>query len=72
MVWAIRKEQAISLNDMLFNRCSLGLLGIEEAQVKKVAELMALHLNWSVEQQREQENQVMTRLADTKAALLKQ
>lgn len=72
VVWAISKEQAVNLNDMLFNRCSLGLLGIEKTQVKKVAKLMALHLNWSAEQQLEQENQVLTRLADTKAALLDQ
>lgn len=70
VVWAIEHEQTVSLNDMLFHRCSLGLLGIEVTQVKEVAKLMAQHLDWSAEQQYAQEKQVIDRLANTQAALL--
>ncbi len=70
VVWAIENEQAVTLNDMLFNRSSLGLLGISESEVKKVGVLMATHLGWSTAQHNAQEEQVLRRLAKTKAALL--
>lgn len=69
VVWAIEHEQAVTLNDVVFNRTSLGLLGIDEKSVHKIAALMAEHLNWSQETQKQQLTQVLTRLRETQAAL---
>jgi len=69
VVWAVEHEQTLNLNDMLFNRSSLGLLGIEEAQVQHVAKLMAAHLGWTIEEQQRQIDQVLYRLNETQAAL---
>jgi len=70
VVWAVENEQTFTLNDMLFNRSSVGLLGIKEEEVSKVALIMAKHLAWSESQLMEQENTVVARLKRTKAALL--
>ena len=69
VVWAIEQEQAVTLNDVVFNRTSLGLLGIDKESVHKIAALMAEHLNWSQETQQQQLTQVLTRLRETQAAL---
>lgn len=69
VVWAIEEEQCWSLNDILFNRTSLGLLGIQEPELRAVAKLMAEHLNWSNDVLNQQINSVTTRLNQTKTAL---
>lgn len=69
VVWAIEEEQCWSLNDVLFNRTSLGLLGIQESELNAVAELMAKHLNWSSDALKQQLSLVTSRLNQTKSAL---
>ena len=69
IVWAIETEQCVSLNDALFNRTSLGLLGIKDTEVQTVATLMSDHLQWSQEMLSEQVAQVTNRLSQTAAAL---
>lgn len=69
VVWAIENEQAVTLNDVLYNRTSLALLGINEDEVKTVAELMAQHLTWSESTKDEQVEQVLKRLAATEQAI---
>jgi len=67
--WAINHEQAFTLNDVLFNRTSLGLLGIAESEIKEVATLMATKLGWSNEQRNAQIEQVLERVETTNLAL---
>lgn len=69
IVWAIEEEQATSLNDLLFNRTSLGLLGITETQVRSVADVMAKHLFWPHAQKCIQIDQVLKRLSQTDSAI---
>lgn len=69
VVWAIEEEQCFTLNDLLFNRTSLGLLGIQAAQLNSVAALMAEHLNWSAATLAAQIAEVTKRLSQTAAAL---
>lgn len=69
VAWAISHEQALRLNDVLFNRTSLGLLGISKAEIEKVAELMAKKLDWSDVQRETELQQVLDRLKKTKRAL---
>ena len=47
VVWAIEQEQAVSLEDVLYRRTSLALLGISDAELERIATLMATHLDWS-------------------------
>lgn len=47
VMWAIDKELAIHLDDVLLRRTSLGLLGITDDALKHVAEIMARRLLWS-------------------------
>ncbi len=45
--WAIDHEQAYLLNDVLFGRTSLGLLGISDNEIETIALFMAKELSWS-------------------------
>ena len=54
VAWAIEREMALTLNDVLFNRTSLGLLGIKEKEITSVAKLMAKYLQWNSKQTNEQ------------------
>lgn len=47
VTWAIEKEQAFQLRDIFFGRTSLGLLGISNADIERVAQLMAKQLAWT-------------------------
>ena len=69
ILWAIEEEQCVTLNDALFNRTSLGLLGIKDTELNAVAILMGKHLNWPAATLNEQINAVSTRLRQTAAAL---
>jgi glycerol-3-phosphate dehydrogenase len=69
IVWAIEKEQAITLNDIVYGRTSLGLLGIREHELVTIAELMAEHLNWSPLQLEQQLSETTKRLSKTQAAI---
>ena len=69
VVWAIEKEQAVSLNDVLFNRTSLGLFGIQQQEVEKVAQLMRECLEWSNQEYEKQLQTVQQKLTNTQAAL---
>jgi len=69
IIWAVEQEQALTLNDVLFNRTSLGLLGIDQAAVKKVAQIMRELLGWSELEEQQQIQLVQQKLTNTRAAL---
>ena len=52
--WAVIHEQAVLLNDVLFGRTSIGLLGITDDEIHKVANLMAKLLNWDTHYKEQQ------------------
>ena len=54
VLWAIKHEQAVTLDDILYRRTSLGLLGIKHQELSNVAKLMAKELQWSAEQLQQQ------------------
>ena len=47
VAWAVEKEFALHLDDVLLRRTSLGLLGISTGELTIVADLMAKLLSWS-------------------------
>jgi len=69
VVWAIEHEQALTLNDIIFGRTSLGLLGIGKDELTSVAELMAKNLDWSKSELRRQLSLTTSRLDKTQAAI---
>jgi glycerol-3-phosphate dehydrogenase len=69
VIWAIEEEQCFTLNDLLFHRTSLGLLGIKTSELHSVATFMGEHLNWSNTTLAEQMAVVTERLSNTAAAL---
>ena len=69
VIWAIDEEQAVTLEDVLYRRLSLGLLGIKNAQVRDVANLMAKHLHWSNDELKDQIGRVEHRLSAVEKAL---
>lgn len=69
VAWAITNEQAVTLDDVLFQRTSLGLLGISKPEVEKVAHLMSKQLNWSDEDRDRQLELTLDRIESTKQAL---
>ncbi len=69
VAWAALHEQAITLQDVLFGRLSIGLLGINEAQLASVAQTMGEILHWTDAQQAAQIATVTKRLRATEAAL---
>ncbi len=52
--WAVLHEQAVKLRDVLFGRTSVGLLGINDDEIRKVAELMAKLLDWTADEKDQQ------------------
>lgn len=58
--WAVLYEQAVKLTDVLYGRTSVGLLGITNAQITVVANLMGELLGWS-ETQKQQEISLVIR-----------
>ena len=69
IVWAIEHEQALTLDDFVFGRSSLGLLGITDRELIDVAELMAKTLNWSDAEIEEQIALTSSRFEKTQAAI---
>lgn len=49
-LWAIKQEQVLHLDDLLFRRTRLGLLQDDEFLLNDLAEVMADELSWSDEQ----------------------
>jgi len=69
IVWAIEHEQAQTIDDILFNRTSLGLLGINLEEVNTVANLMAESLGWSEKECAQQVRSISDKLQATHSAL---
>ena len=69
VVWAIEREQAVALNDVVFGRTSLGLLGLQMDELSGIATLMATHLGWSAEELERQLTATSTRMNKTQAAI---
>ncbi len=69
VVWGIQREQAMTLDDLIFGRTSLGLLGISKDELRKVAVLMAEHLEWSQAEMEKQLAGTQNRLDKTQAAI---
>jgi len=69
VTWAIAHEQALNLEDVLFSRSSLGLLGINNTEIEKVAALMAKQLDWSDAQLETELQLVIDRIDVTNRAL---
>jgi glycerol-3-phosphate dehydrogenase len=68
--WAVVHEQALCLDDVLFNRTSLGLLGISDESIAKVAQQMAKDLNWSEDFTKQEIESILIKTNNTKQALL--
>ncbi len=49
-LWAIKEEQVLHLDDLLFRRTRLGLLQDDECLLNDLAEVMAEELDWSVDE----------------------
>lgn len=69
VAWAVDHEQALTLDDMLYRRTSLGLLGITPTEVESVADLMADRLGWPAEERQRQVSASLARLAQTRQAV---
>jgi len=69
VVWAIEHEQALTLNDIIFGRTSLGLLGIGKDELTSVAELMAKNLDWSKSELKRQLSLTTSRLDKTQSVI---
>jgi len=69
VVWGIECEQAMTLDDIIFGRTSLGLLGITDDELNAVATLMGAHLSWSDAELANQLQMIQDRLNKTKAAI---
>lgn len=69
VIWAVEHEQALTLDDILYRRTSLGLLGIQPGEVEAIADLMAARLGWAAEEHQEQLSRSQARLARTRQAI---
>ena len=69
VAWAVIHEQALGLEDVLFRRLSIGLLGLDEAQLENVATLMAKLLNWDAVKRAAEVAHLSHRLKTIEAAL---
>ncbi len=57
---AVRKEMAMSLDDVIFRRSGMGTIGCpDDAVLDRVTALMAEELDWSTEQQAEEKQKVL-------------
>ncbi len=62
VAYALQKEQALSLSDILFRRTGIGTLGNPgDAVIKKVAALAAGHLNWDEKRRKSEIQKVQKR-----------
>lgn len=69
VVWGIEREQAVTLDDVIFGRTSLGLLGISSDELRAVSKLMAEHLEWSQAEMEKQLDSTQKRLDKTQTAI---
>ncbi|MBL4674215.1 MAG: glycerol-3-phosphate dehydrogenase/oxidase [Arenicella sp.] len=69
VVWAIEEEQAVTLNDVVFGRTSLGLLGLQSDELSGIAKVMAEKLDWSSDELERQLNATSARMNKTQAAI---
>lgn len=69
VVWAIEKEQAMMLDDVVFGRTSLGLLGLQMDELSGIATLMADQLGWSTDELERQLKATSSRMNKTQAAI---
>ncbi|GHA03972.1 glycerol-3-phosphate dehydrogenase [Arenicella chitinivorans] len=69
VTWAVEQEQTVSLYDMLFHRCSLGLLGIQQTEIEAIAKHMQILLSWSPIELEQQLQRVSRRTAVTQYAI---
>jgi glycerol-3-phosphate dehydrogenase len=69
VVWAIDKEQAVMLDDVVFGRTSLGLLGLQMDELSGIATLMADQLGWSADELEHQLKATSSRMNKTQAAI---
>jgi len=65
VVWAMENEQALTLSDVLYNRTSLGLLGIQDSEIGEVAKLMADAAGWTEEKLSREVESVRYKLQET-------
>ncbi|MBX2878794.1 MAG: glycerol-3-phosphate dehydrogenase/oxidase [Granulosicoccus sp.] len=59
--WAVEREMSIHLDDVLYRRTSVGLLGISETELTHVANQMSRLLDWSEEQRQREIKSVIER-----------
>ena len=69
VVFAIQNDHAVTLEDVLFRRLSVGFFGINQAEVEVVAKVMAPLLSWSEEQTDKQIDLVLSRLSTLRDTL---
>lgn len=69
IVWGIDHEQAVTLDDLVFGRTSLGLLGISADELQAVAELISKRLAWSESELAIQLQATQKRLDKVQAAI---
>lgn len=69
VVWAVDHEQAMTLDDILYGRTSLGLLGVNHAELAFMADLMAERLEWNKEERAHHLQTSAARLERTKIAI---
>jgi glycerol-3-phosphate dehydrogenase len=69
VIWAVDYEQALTVDDVLYRRTSLGLLGIKPIEVEAIADLMADRLGWTSEERLRQLSGSLDYLARTRKAV---
>lgn len=69
VIWAVDYEQALTVDDILYRRTSLGLLGIRPTEVEAIADLMADRLGWTSEERQRQVSGSLAHLARTRKAV---
>ena len=68
--WAVENEQAQTLSDVIFRRTSVGLLGISDTELGRVANIIAKLLDWSNDKTRNEIDENLNRLTATNNALM--
>jgi glycerol-3-phosphate dehydrogenase len=69
VVWALTREQAQSIEDIIFRRTSVGLLGLSQGDVEKIAKVCADYSNWSATTLEEYKQHALIRLKQMGEAL---
>jgi glycerol-3-phosphate dehydrogenase len=62
VLYAVRKEMAMTLEDVIFRRSGMGTIGCpDETALKRTIMIMAKELGWTAEQQTEERRRVLSR-----------